>query len=355
MDATSLEEYLTAAIQKEGKTQKQVALLVGKSETYLLDVMRGRRALTDEFALDLEAVGVGNAMEMIEIRVKAKRTNGADGRGQRLRLSDFRFTEMVKRNWIQPKGKDLASQLEALEGIVTVGRKYTQPHYRASLKAENLPCWIAVVRSAARRIELDAIYEKDRCEDLVSDVLECARFGLSEAERERAIRNLPNLFSRYGVRLVIVDQLPGMRVDGAYFKNAGSPIIALTKRFNRTDWFFYTLLHELGHLVAGHDDVVDQVDATSTDQAEVEADNFARESLISDRLFENWVRTVNPTFSAHAIRGFSEAIDREPSIVVGRLMREGYIPYSHHRALLTKTPDLEESKFDPIEPEVATV
>ena len=52
-----------------------------------------------------------------------------------------------------------------------------------------------------------------------------------------------------GIPFVILKNLPKTYLDGACFKSpSGRPVVALTLRYDRMDNFWFTLVHELGHL-----------------------------------------------------------------------------------------------------------
>ena len=69
--------------------------------------------------------------------------------------------------------------------------------------------------------------------------------------------------------------------------NEGRPVIGLTLRHDRTDGFWFTLLHEAAHIHLHYDKLrserstfVDDIEIQSDDVHEREADTLARESLI---------------------------------------------------------------------------
>ena len=74
--------------------------------------------------------------------------------------------------------------------------------------------------------------------------------GLAELHRlttsELETRNVSHVLSALGIRFVIVERLPKMRVDGvAFWLDDDNPAIAMTLRADRIDGFWFTLAHEL--------------------------------------------------------------------------------------------------------------
>src|SRR3546814_17866093 len=69
-------------------------------------------------------------------------------------------------------------------------------------------------------------------------------------------------------------------------------IIALTLRHDRLDNFWFVLFHELGHIVRHRnrgleDGFFDEESAAAKLAVEVEADDFARNALIPDELWQS--------------------------------------------------------------------
>lgn len=107
-----------------------------------------------------------------------------------------------------------------------------------------------------------------------------------------------------GISVVIVPPLPGTFLDGAVMAGpSGKPIIGLTLRHDRVDSFWFTLLHELAHVVLHFDHLsdqsavfVDDMEIRSEDMYELEADQLARESLIPSSILSHvqWNEYTTP-------------------------------------------------------------
>ena len=60
---------------------------------------------------------------------------------------------------------------------------------------------------------------------------------------------MPTVLGEGGIRFLVVEQLPQTRIDGVtLWLDNKSPVIVLSLRFDRIDWFWYMLAHELGHV-----------------------------------------------------------------------------------------------------------
>jgi len=148
-----------------------------------------------------------------------------------------------------------------------------------------------------------------------------AKLSVHEDGPQRARAVLAGL----GVALVILPHLPGTHLDGAAMRRAdGVPVIALTLRRDRIDNFWFTLLHELAHAVFHLDDgtsfILDDLEISSSEAIEQEADRLAQQALVPDELWS----TFNGGFytSLEDVLAFARSTDIHPAIVAGRWQKE---------------------------------
>ena len=161
------------------------------------------------------------------------------------------------------------------------------------------------------------------------------------------LRRIPKLLSDAGIRFLIVEPLPHSKIDGACFwLDDKSPVIAMSMRFDRIDWFWHTLMHELAHIQNGDGKDEPTLDADlvgdeaepfeSKTDIEQKADRAAVKFLINRTQLEDFILRVRPFFSHMKILGFSHKIGTHPGIVVGQLQKRKIIDYSHSRRMLVK-------------------
>jgi Zn-dependent peptidase ImmA (M78 family) len=103
----------------------------------------------------------------------------------------------------------------------------------------------------------------------------------------------------------------------------------LTLRGKSDDRFWFTFFHEAGHLLndSRKETFVD-VDYED-DPREAAANKFAATTLIPSA-YDDRLVTLG---SKAAVREFSASIGVAPGIVVGRMQRDGIIPYTHFNDL----------------------
>lgn len=133
------------------------------------------------------------------------------------------------------------------------------------------------------------------------------------------------LLRRKGVAVICEPQITGLKIDGAAFVVDGVPVIALTLRHDRLDNFWFTLLHELAHVLLHHATGLsvgfyDDTEAASVDEQEAQADRFAQNLLIGE---EAWYRSpARISRKETIIERFADEIGVHPAIVYGRIRKE---------------------------------
>jgi HTH-type transcriptional regulator/antitoxin HigA len=159
---------------------------------------------------------------------------------------------------------------------------------RAASKTDQaaLLLWQAAVLQKAEALKPSSKFESAKLS--AEDLRRIAKMSARADGPLRAIRELTN----NGIAVVMLPPLPGTFLDGAAMvATTGNPVIGLTLRHDRIDSFWFTLLHELAHVVLHYAELlssnmvfVDDLEIQSEDWREREADELARDSLIPENI-----------------------------------------------------------------------
>lgn len=150
--------------------------------------------------------------------------------------------------------------------------------------------------------------------------------NLSKLSKDTAkLRSLANILLEFGIILIYEPSISGMKLDGAVFNlSSNRPVIALSLRYPQLDKFWFTLMHELAHVVLHHEDlsipILDDINDIHDDLKEKQADRLASNSLISRSDWRSSI--VKYSLSEKSIKDFSKQLGIHPSIVAGRLQKE---------------------------------
>lgn len=128
-----------------------------------------------------------------------------------------------------------------------------------------------------------------------------------------------------GIILVVEPQIPGMSVDGAAFLVDDVPVVGMTLLRDTLDNFWFTLLHEVGHVFLHYrtgltTGFFDDVLLPNVDDLEHEANRFAQNLLIPD---EVWNRSpARIAKSSEPVEKLANQLKISPAIIFGRIRME---------------------------------
>ncbi|RJX77851.1 ImmA/IrrE family metallo-endopeptidase [Pseudomonas sp. LS-2] len=152
------------------------------------------------------------------------------------------------------------------------------------------------------------------------------------SEPKEFIPKLQEVLNNCGVALIIAKTPEGCPTSGvAKFTSKTKALIMLSFRYLSDDHFWFSLFHEIGHLVLHEQNslFIDGEDFENTKEEE-EANNFSALTLIPENFRKN--------MGAHAtnyrsILKFSKAVGIAPGIVVGQMQHEGIVKSGHMNKL----------------------
>lgn len=322
-----------------GMSQKEFAIRMDMSEKHISKLINGEVLLTSETAIRLETVlGVPakfwNNLEAIyrEKIIKANMENEMDADIETAKL--FPYSEMVKLGWISDTrdSKERVLNLRSYFGIVNLSllensRINNIACRRLAITEKSdlaLMAWAQEAKIMAREVDTEPINVKG----LLSLVPEIRNMTIMNPKDFCPM--LKEHLASCGVALVFLPHLKGSFLHGASFINGNKIVLGLTTRGRDADKFWFSLFHELGHIVLGH---VGKIGGT-TDQDEHNADIWARDILISEEDYHVYVEENN--FSENSVLKFAEKVGIAPGIIVGRLQSEGIIEYNRMNNLKNK-------------------
>ncbi len=131
---------------------------------------------------------------------------------------------------------------------------------------------------------------------------------------------LVDICARAGVVVVFVPEVPGCRISGAaWWATPSRAVIALSDRYKKDDYFWFTFFHESAHLLLHSKKETFVDDGSDDDLLEEEANRFA-----ADLLIPRAQASKLPGLTTDAdVVGFAAELGIAPGIVVGRLQHDG--------------------------------
>jgi HTH-type transcriptional regulator/antitoxin HigA len=236
----------------------------------------------------------------------------------------YPLREMIKRGWIgdAKEGFDLHSELCRFFGVNSLESAPHMAHSARKTHYDHIPgsqlAWLFRVRQIAKEMPTPR-YSPDKLRTAIAQ-MELMR----EAPEE--IRHVSRLLHDAGVRFVVVEGLPGGKIDGVCFwLDNQSPVIGLSTRFDRIDNFWFVLRHECAHVLHGHgkaSEIIDtELGSESGTESEEEriANAEARDFCVPAGKMRSFYDRKHPFFSDADVRAFARINGVHPGLVVGQI------------------------------------
>ncbi len=337
-------ETIKEQLEYKEMTQIEFARRMGQSQRHISWLLNGKAPLSQTTALKLESVlGIPakywNNLEALYREDLARIQELVDMDEEASIAKEIPYNDMAKKGWVPDRRKTLDKVAELrkyfevaslklipniYENVATSFRKVD----RGKASPFALTAWIHKASQDAKLIEVNQ-FNKRKLKSSIPRIRELSNKSPKEFQME-----LFEILSDCGVALVFLPHLSGTYTHGAtMWPSASKAVVAISIRGKDADKFWFSLFHELGHLIL-HDKkhaYINYDKANMRDDKEFEADEFARNTLIPLKEYQYFVN--HSEFSSKEVQGFAKKVGIAPGIVVGRLQFDEEIHYSQLNSL----------------------
>ena len=345
-------EYLEEVIAELDMSKDELARRMGRPAAKLSAVFKGEKAITPGTALQLEkVVGVPAHIWLgleSEYRLTLARRQ-SEAELERLKeesklTTAYCYSQLAKLGAVARTTKPLVkvAELQRFFGVASLNAIPEVRRYRAAFRQgtagrhlrspEALSAWLRLGEIEARKLECSG-YDKKRLGGSIP-----ALRAMTSQPPQVFEPALTSLLARAGVALVICPHFPGTRVHGATFwLSRDKAALMMTIRGAWADIFWFSLFHELGHiLLHGRQEVILESDDAdpALQEREEEADRFASDFLIPPSDYRRFVAAGD--FSRARIQTFAAEVGIDAGVVVGRLQHDVLLKHEWQNAMRTR-------------------
>ena len=332
---TTIKEQL----EDRGMSQKEFAARMEMSEKHISRLINGDVQLTPDMAMRLEFVlglpaSFWNNLESIYreklIRVKAENEMDEDLETAKL----FPYSEMAKHGWVEQTRvrTERVYSLRRFFEVVRLGNLdgTFMPQIVARKLGDSVKSDYALLASAQKaKIDARSISTKPINIERLKNYLPAFR-AMTMQNPEVFYLELCKKLADCGIALVLLPHIGGSYLHGATFMDETKIVIGMTVRGKDADRFWFSLFHEIGHIILGHFGKTNEEEL----DIEKEADSFARTTLIPDDEFNTFISAGKPC--KEDVIAFANEVGIDVGIVVGRLQNQHVIGFSDYNSLKTQ-------------------
>jgi len=338
-------ETLLELLEERSMSQAELAERTGRPKKTINEIIKGKAPITTDTALQFERVlntpaSFWNQREQNYREWLARIQERNELKEYIPWMKNFPLRAMINLGWIV-EGGDPINQLEILLNYLGVAspvqwqRVYEDAQWRQSPTFAADP---AAVSAWLRQGEIQSYeiqctpYDEGRFREALHKIR-----GLTTFPPEGFVEPMIQICSQVGVALVFVPEIPGTRTCGATrWLSPTKALIMLSLRYKTDDHLWFTFFHEAAHLLLhGKREVFIEDDKELSEDLRVkeeEADRYAAEFLIpEEELRQFYPDTAH--LSHEDIIAFANRLGIAPGIVIGRLQRDGIIPYQNFNHL----------------------
>ncbi|MGM0444063.1 MAG: HigA family addiction module antitoxin [Fibrobacterota bacterium] len=332
-------EYLEEVLEEFGMSQAELALRMGRPQQAINEIIKGKKQITPETALQLEQVlgvtaSMWNNLEAEYRLVLAKKMEQEKDEAEQKWIPYFPYIELSKLGLVKTTRNRLekVQQLKSFFGVSSLSNiknvKEYAPAFRKSnrknVSEEALASWLRAGHMIAVSQDLPK-FDTPKLQNSLEQIKNLT----FESNLNQMMHLLKKTLNSCGVAFIMLPHFKKTYVTGATFWiSQRNPVIIMSNRGEWSDIFWFSLMHEIGHVLL-HDKKTTFIERNSNKEKakkEAEADNFAKTTLIPSKEYKEF--TSKHSFTKNSIHAFSKVVKIHPGIVTGRLQHDELLPYS---------------------------
>ena len=338
--------YISEIIEDMEMTQDEFARRLGTTAKTLSNIVNGKVNISDDIANKLSmmlntSVDLWLNLQKEYDKKVLEMKNEEEFDRQKSVLQDIDYSYFVKNNLLE-NTNSLNEKIKRLCAFLSVSNLNVlyeldlSANFRSSTKSQkdknilNNNIWLEIAVKIAREKNVKR-YDELKLKSYLPEIR-----GMTVKTPDEFVPRLEEIFSECGVAFVLLPKMKNAAINGAVkWLSPSKAVIAMNDRRNYADTFWFSLFHEIKHVIQHKVTYVMVTGANTINDInttlEKEADEFARNYLITKADYSNFIKKKD--FSEKAIIDFSREIEIDPGIIVGRLQKDGLLNY---RSMLNK-------------------
>ena len=282
-------ETIKEVLEEKQMSQEELAIRTGFSPKHVSEVVNGKKGISPSFAKSLEYVFGMPASFWINLQgiydkeiLEYKEQEEIDENEVNIVKSLKSLINYAENMGIMTKTKNIISQIIELRNICNVNNLTYINHlvtnqvaFRKSQTIETnvyvLYVWLRICELIAEKSNMVNEYSEEKLKANINNIKKC-------------------MFLECGITFQVVKNFKGAPVQGFIKKIDNRIILSMTIRRAFADEFWFTLFHEIGHLLNGDIVSTQFIDyADSKSDMEDKADKFASNTLINEGDYNQFI------------------------------------------------------------------
>ncbi|MDD4869847.1 MAG: ImmA/IrrE family metallo-endopeptidase [Kiritimatiellae bacterium] len=332
-----------------GWEQKDLAEIMGRSETSLSLLLNNKVRITEETASLLSKIFKQSPTFWLNLdinyRNRLKENPKLLEAAHRALIYTYMPIRELRASYQFPKSKQqLTDSVLKFWGIPELDFGFIEEKNAACFRKSSAYrqfnkyfayTWLQIIRNRAKHVATNNKYSHTRLESLSQAIPEFTT-------QKEGVSSFIQELNKCGVTFLVAKHLSKTYIDGASVIHEKKPCLAYSARKDTVDNFWFTISHEIGHILkhlrTASDCFIDCLDNTEEervkDKKEKEANLFAQNILKTKEILGYFKDTVR--FNEKRIRECADSLLLTPAIVCGCLQYHNKIGYARYHDLKPK-------------------
>lgn len=332
--------FIREQMEIRGWVQEELADILGISAKHLSSILQDKQALTIENAKKLGSAFNTSPQYWLNIDNDYRLWLAQKNKGQTKEVetkaviySRMPVRDMIKKGWLKNPANfnELIKEVKKFWDISSIDFHFLDnlilPYFKKSeaynqYNASYAATWFQMAKKFSNNYRVP-MYNRQALEDLYSNISD---FTI----QDNGIKLFINELNNCGVKFFALPYLEKTYLDGASFYAKENPVIVYTARYKRIDNFWFTVAHEIAHILKHLNDkmpfFLDNLHEKNSCKEEKEANSIAAKYLKHPEILS----FMQPYFSYLTMPKIEECAERikiHPSIIIGALAFNNTISY----------------------------
>ncbi|MFI4910325.1 MAG: HigA family addiction module antitoxin [Sedimentisphaeraceae bacterium JB056] len=338
--------FIEEELEERGWSKSDLANIIGVSQTHVSGLIHDTRPITIEMAKLLSQAFNQSAQYWLNLynnyilrqeEVPIKKT---DAQIKAEIYTYMPIADMVKKGWIDKWNHNINRLVDSVKGFWGITEldfsfmeAQSPPAFRKSEAFSKYNQYFALTwYHQAKKTALNYTAAEYSKKKLIAISKKISEYSWLDNGIEQFIEDLNDA----GVKFFTLNHLGKTYTDGAAFWDGDNPVIVWTGRYKRCDNFWFTVAHEIAHILLHFRKksafFIDCENMYANNQEE-EANLFAQRAIKNEEIFKKF---NGEKITSTKVKKYSEQAKISPALVVGQLQHMKFIQHYQLRNLIEK-------------------
>ena len=336
--------YIEEELESRGWSKGDLATIIGISPSQVSEIIHNKRVITLDTAKLLgKAFGQSpqywlNLYTNYKLREEVTTEAETAAETKANILTHMPIADMVKKGWLPKWNGKLTTLVNSVKKFwdmpeldFSFMEKQVAPAFRKSEAYTKYNqyyalTWYHMAKKCAAKYKVEK-YDRKALMDISKELAEYSYY-------ENGIKVFIEDLKNAGVKFLVLPHLEKTYTDGAAFWDDDNPVIVWTGRYKREDNFWFTVAHEIAHILLNlrsKDTFFIDCENMGVDDKEDEANLFAEIAIKRKDILEY----IGPgKVTTRQVKDCSEELGISPALIVGQLQHLKILKHYQHRELI---------------------